>query len=644
LHVVQATMPRIIDKIKELTADTKLFFSVEFFPPKTEPGVINLYDRMERMALLRPAFVTVTWGTNCSTKDLSLDIGTAAQNLMGLETLLHLTCTNTPTETLLEILNSARANGIQNIFALRGDPDKSSKKNTGELKYAIDLIKLIRQHHGDYFGIAVAGYPEGHEESSSYEEDLENLRKKVEAGASLVITQLFYDINVFLKFVQDCRAIGIKCPIIPGLMPIHSYSAFVRCLPLMKTVPHDVLDALEPIKYNDEAVKDYGVRLLVDMVRKLSKHGVRGFHFFSLNLERSITRIVDELDLLDEQVQRELPWRKSANPRRYAAEEVRPIFWANRPKSYLAKTMAWDDFPNGRWGDSRSPAFGECDHHHTRLLLGSRVGKTVWANVNSVAEVISIFRKYIRGEIKSLPWFESSLAAESKLITEKLDKINSLGFLTINSQPSVHGVPSTEQSVGWGPVGGYVYQKEYVEFFCSPWDLSILLEVLNKDEFKFVSYMAVNSKGDDSRMNVTSVNAVTWGVFPGKEILQPTVVDPISFGVWKDEAFALWLAAFTDRAVVTLQDDPPPAVFQEIHDTWYLVNLVENDFVKGDLWTVFERVQQHPDFRPPKLEDEPDQKGKFDKKKLINRYFSDEKVPILDDPDDDLDDDPDDGD
>lgn len=615
-------MPRIIDKIRGLTADSKLFFSIEFFPPKTEAGVINLYDRMERIALLRPAFVTVTWGPGGSTRDLSMDICTAAQNFVGLETLLHITCSNTPTPVLLDTLQRARANGIQNIFALRGDPPEAGK---GDLHHAVDLVRLIRAHHGDYFGIAVAGYPEGHEESTSYEADLQHLKEKVDAGASLVITQLCYDVTAFLKFVKDCQSIGIKCPIIPGLMPIHSHSAFCRCLTLLKSVPTDVLEGLEPIKHNDEAVKDYGVQLVVRMVRQLSKHGVRGFHFFSLNLEKSITKIVDELDLVDEQVQRELPWRKSAHPRRNVAEDVRPIFWSNRPKSYLAKTMSWDDFPNGRWGDSRSPAFGESDHHHSRLLLGSRVSSTVWRGCHTVQDVIGVFVRYLRGEVKCLPWFEAGLAPESRLIREKLENINGLGFLTINSQPRINGMVSTDPYVGWGPVGGYVYQKEYVEFFCSPADLTVLIEVLASGPFRSVSYMAVNSKGDMPHANVAAANAVTWGVFPGREILQPTIADPASFLVWKDEAFALWLTAFADRAVQTLHGaEGPPPVFRDIHDHWFLVNLVENDFVAGDLWAVFAAVRAHPAFMA-KGPGSPAVLGKgFDRQMLLEKYFSGE--------------------
>eukprot|EP00667_Euglena_gracilis_P004419 EG_transcript_4439 len=620
-------MPRIIDKIGDLTSNSKLFFSFEFFPPKTDAGVTNLYDRMERMALMHPAFVTVTWGTNCSTRDVTMDICSAAQNFMGMETCLHLTCSNTKTETLLDVLEEAKASGIQNIFALRGDPHIEGQ---GDLPHAVDLIRLIRQHHGDYFGIAVAGYPEGHEESASYEDDLRHLKEKIDAGASLVITQLFYNVDVFLKFVQDCRDLGILCPIIPGLMPIHSYNGFVRCLPLLKSVPKEIHEALEPIKYDDEAVKEYGVRLIVSMVRQLRKHRVRGFHFFSLNLERSITCIIDELDLLDEQVRRELPWRKSANPRRHMAEDVRPIFWANRPKSYLARTMAWDDFPNGRWGDSRSPAFGECDHHHSRLLLGTRVSSTVWSNVRTVADVIRVFVQYLQGEVKCLPWFEAGLAPESREIAEKLENVNRLGFLSINSQPPVNGAPSTHPTFGWGPVGGYIYQKEYVEFFCSPADLAVLLAVLGTPQFQYVSYMAINQQGKatDLIANVASVNAVTWGVFPGKEIVQPTVVDPASFVVWKDEAFALWLATFRDRAVQTMQEVETPPIFQEIHDTWFLVNLVENDFVKGDLWNVFEQVKAHPDFKPKDVE-EPTAKKGFDKERLLAKYFSGEALADL---------------
>eukprot|EP01012_Entosiphon_sulcatum_P005937 TRINITY_DN12769_c0_g1_i1.p1 TRINITY_DN12769_c0_g1~~TRINITY_DN12769_c0_g1_i1.p1 ORF type:complete len:428 (-),score=70.82 TRINITY_DN12769_c0_g1_i1:53-1336(-) len=400
----------------------------------------------------------------------------------------------------------------------------------------------------------------------------------------------------------------------PGIMPIHSYAHFRRSIPHCKTVPPALLEAIEKVKDNEESVKDYGIQYAVGMVKRLAKAKVRGFHFFSLNLERSITRIVDELDMVDPAVQRDLPWRKSANARRRGLEEVRPIFWANRPKSYMARTMSWDEFPNGRWGDARSPAFGEPDeHYHSRYLLETKVGTSIWGTPACFYDVAEVFLQYIRGEIRSLPWFDQPLAVESQLIRDKLIFVNQNLFFTINSQPRVNGAPSADTTVGWGPLNGYVYQKEYVEFFCSPGHLEILLEIWK--DHPSVSYMAVTRSGKNNKRNVDGVNAVTWGVFPGKEIAQPTIVDPATFNVWKDEAFDLFTVPFTSA------HQEVPEVIQTIYDTWYLVNMVENDFVQNDLWTVFEEAVRHPNC--PLMQRQADDRRER-KKSVLMRYFASE--------------------
>jgi methylenetetrahydrofolate reductase (NADPH) len=268
---------------------------------------------------------------------------------------MHLTCTGLTREKVKEVLDQCKDAGVRNILALRGDPPQGSHEWApveGGFHYARDLVKFIRENYGDYFCISVAGFPEGHVDSVfTYEEDLKHLKAKVDAGADLIITQLFYDVESFLKFERDCRAIGITVPIIPGIMAIQSYKGFVRMTSYCKIrVPDFVKDALEPIKDDDEAVKNYGVELGIQMCNQLLGSG-RGIHFYTLNLERSVKRILEGLGLSNA-AHRTLPWRPSVEPKR-KAEVVRPIFWANRPKSYLARTESWDDFPNGRWGDAR---------------------------------------------------------------------------------------------------------------------------------------------------------------------------------------------------------------------------------------------------------------------------------------------------
>lgn len=248
--------------------------------------------------------------------------------------------------------------------------------------YAVDLVRYIRAEYGDYFGIAVAGYPEGHLQATSLDDDILRLKEKVDAGADFIVTQLFYDCDLFVQWVRKCREAGINCPIIPGIMPIQNYSGFVRMTTFCKTfVPREITDALEPIKDDDEQVKAFGVELGARMCRQLLSAGFYGLHFYTLNLERSVTLILESLGFVltvspsstvsSDFGSPRLPWKQSVVARRQM-EAVRPIFWSNRPQSYMDRTKSWDDFPNGRWGDATSPAFGDLnDYHLCSLRTGS---------------------------------------------------------------------------------------------------------------------------------------------------------------------------------------------------------------------------------------------------------------------------------
>jgi methylenetetrahydrofolate reductase (NADPH) len=179
--------------------------------------------------------------------------------------MMHLTCTNITVESLRKALNDAKKAGIKNILALRGDPPKGQeefKAIEGGFSNAVDLVKFIKQEHGDYFCVAVAGYPEGHLECDDKALDLQRLKDKIDAGGELVITQLFYDNDEFIAFVENARKIGITVPIIPGIMPIQSYGGFNRMTEFCKTkVPQHIRDSLEPIQHDEEKVKQYGIDL-----------------------------------------------------------------------------------------------------------------------------------------------------------------------------------------------------------------------------------------------------------------------------------------------------------------------------------------------------------------------------------------------
>ncbi|KAM7280071.1 hypothetical protein ACFE04_007205 [Oxalis oulophora] len=590
---------KVIDKIVEAASSDKTVFSFEFFPPKTDDGVDNLFDRMERMVSHNPTFCDITWGAGGSTADLTLEIANRMQNIVCVETMMHLTCTNMPLDKIDHALETIKGYGIQNVLALRGDPphgqDKFVQIQDG-FACALDLVKHMRANYGDYFGITVAGYPEAHPDAigpnglaskEDYESDLLYLKSKVDAGADLIVTQLFYDIDIFFKFVDDCRQIGITCPIVPGIMPINNYKGFLRMTGFCKTkIPDEVTAALEPIKDNEEAVKNYGIHLATETCKKILAHGIKTLHLYTLNMEKSALAILLNLGLIEEQkIYRSLPWRRPTNVFR-VKEDVRPIFWANRPKSYITRTTGWDQYPHGRWSDSVNPSYGALtEHQFMRPRARDKKLKEEWVvPLNGIQDIQEKFRTYYRGELKSSPWSElDGLQPGTQIISEQLGSINLKGFLTINSQPAVNGEKSDSQTVGWGGPGGFVYQKAYLEFFCSKEKLNALVDKCQC--FSSITYVAVNKEGSlISNVGSADVNAVTWGVFPAKEIIQPTVVDPASFMVWKDEAFEIWSAAWAN---LYSEGDPSRKLLEQVQSSYYLVSLVDNDYIQGDIFAIF---------------------------------------------------------
>ncbi|KAJ1973124.1 methylenetetrahydrofolate reductase (NAD(P)H) met13 [Dimargaris xerosporica] len=569
---------KVVHKLEAAFEENRPVWSFEYFPPKTQQGVINLYDRLERMYKLGPEFIDVTWGAGGTTSDLTLEICRTAQSVYGLETCMHLTCTNMPIDKIDMALREAKDAGIQNILALRGDPPRGAAewvKCDNGFANAVDLVRYIRKQYDDYFCISVAGYPEGHIDSEDKEQDLHFLKAKVDAGADYIVTQLFYDTELFLRWVDQCRAIGINCPILAGIMPIQSYNGFQRMTTLCKTaVPDTIHQKLEPIKDDDQAVKNFGVQLAIDMCNQLRAGGHLGFHFYTLNLEKSTRLILEGLKFVAPvEKLRPLPWNPSKGRRR-RDESVRPIFWRNRTRSYIARTEGWDEFPNGRWGDSRSPAYGELDGYGMALRYNKDACLAQWNHPSSLEDVYATFAKYCLGQVKFLPWSDVPLNLEATLICDHLARINSQGFLTVNSQPAVNGANSADPNVGWGPKNGYVYQKAYLEFFVSAEALQPLVRSIERDH-PLITFYAVNRHGD-LKTNTSSdePNAVTWGVFPGQEIKQPTVVEVVSFMAWKDEAFELW----NQWAELYTPGSSSRQVIQEIADSWFLVNMVHNDF------------------------------------------------------------------
>ena len=585
---------KINEKIKSFSNLSRPFYSFEYFPPKTDFGLENLYSRLERMAHLEPAFVDITWGAGGSTAELTLEMSGKIQKFFGLDVMMHLTCTNMSRKDLHAALSAAKEHGVRNILALRGDaPDGTQNwvSSMDGLQHAADLVTYIRENFGDYFSIGVAGYPEGHQESGGdWKRDAGYLKEKVDRGADFVITQLFYDAHAFLRFRDYCHSIGIHVPIIPGIMPIHNYGRFIKFAEFCGVaVPESLRSRLETIKNDDSKVMQVGTDHCVELCETLLQAGVPGIHFYTLNLENSVTDVLVRLKLTkDSRERKAFPWRQATTDGRQQVEEIRPIYWSNRTASYLSRTSTWDDFPNGRWGDSRSPTFGELSDYH--LLRSGRTSarvreerREIWGDPTSEQEIYEVFARYCQGLVDRLPWSDLGLHSESGPLTDRLIALNRAGFLTINSQPQVHAATSSDPSVGWGGPGGYVFQKAYLEFFTTPSQWKKLKD--NLRGLPSVTWQAIDCGGDyDSNMAVGSANAVTWGVFPGKEIIQPTVVDTESFKIWREEAFDLWLH---DWAYIYDADSPSRALLEKIHSSYILINIVENDFVNGDLYRGF---------------------------------------------------------
>ncbi|KAJ1728365.1 methylenetetrahydrofolate reductase 1 [Coemansia biformis] len=556
---------KVSEKLRQAIASGEPFFSLEFFPPKTEQGLANLYERIERMARLGPLFAAVTWGAGGSTAQRTLELCSACQGVFGLETVMHLTCTNMDQAMVDEALEGAKEAGIQNILALRGDRPRNQEYQIGAngFAHAADLVRYIREKYGDYFCLGVAGYPEGHMESDDKDLDFEYFKEKVKAGADFVISQLVFDHELFTAWEAKCREHGIDIPIVPGILPVQSYQSFRRLAFLTKVhVPVELQEQLEAAKANDQAVKDIGAAHAVEAVRALRAAGACGVHLTTLNLENSVRRVLQQSGL--------------------AGERGTPA------PAVAAQKREWDDFPNGRWGDARSPAFGNVDAYGAMVRFDPQGASRVWGRPQQLDDVSELFVRYVRGEIAALPWSDEPLLAESEQIGAELARINGLGYWTLASQPALDGASSTDAVYGWGPRGGYVYQKAFVECFVSGDRFPPFLSRLQSMSGR-ITYYAANKHGDfmtnaHSSDAATAVTALTWGVFPGRAVVEPTLIDKVSFLAWRTEAFRTW----REWAEMFPVDSSEHRFLSQTADECWLVNVVDNEYKSPDaIWSLF---------------------------------------------------------
>ncbi len=272
--------------------------SFELFPPKTEEGIPSLLEAVDELCRYSPDFFTCTYGAGGSTQNRTMQVATAVKERTGCPVASHLTCVGSTVDELRAYLTHAKANGVDYIVALRGDPPKGEtefRQHKGGLSYANELVSLIRSEFPSY-GIAVAGYPETHQEAPSFEVDLANLKRKVDSGADIVVTQLFYQNEDFYRFRDACDRVGIRIPIVPGIMPVTNLGQIKRIASLCKAALPD--EFVERLSHKDDASWqfDVGVEFAQQQVRDLLDNGVPGIHFYVLNKSQATGQVLDAVE------------------------------------------------------------------------------------------------------------------------------------------------------------------------------------------------------------------------------------------------------------------------------------------------------------------------------------------------------------
>jgi len=286
--------------IRDLLRQQQPCFSFEFFPPRTREGAEQLYKTMVDLVLLRPSYVSVTYGAGGSTRELTHGLIIRIREHTGLTVVSHMTCVGSTKADIGEILREYQEHGIDDIMALRGDPQKeetSFRQPEGGFAHAADLVAFVT---GSFptMGIGVAGFPEGHAETPNRLMEMEHLKAKVDAGADYICTQLFFDNRDFYDFCERCEIAGITVPIIAGIMPVASLKGMQRMaeLALGARFPARLIKSLVRAR-DDEYVERVGIHWATEQVRDLIDHGVKGVHFYTLNRSKATLTIYETLGL-----------------------------------------------------------------------------------------------------------------------------------------------------------------------------------------------------------------------------------------------------------------------------------------------------------------------------------------------------------
>lgn len=273
--------------------------SFELFPPKTEQGDAALMRHMEVLMQFSPDYITCTYGAGGSTQTKTMDVITAVKTAFDVPVASHLTCVGSTADDLRSYLEEASRKEVDFLVALRGDPPQGNSKFQaveGGFSYANELVEFIRAEFPQ-FGMAVAGYPEVHQEALSAESDLENLKRKVDAGADIVITQLFYDNTDYFDFCDRCETAGIEVPIVPGILPVTNLAQIQRITSLCGSkLPDQFVQRLSQKEDDADWQFEVGVEFAAAQVKELIDQGAAGVHFYVLNKSQATLRVLEAVD------------------------------------------------------------------------------------------------------------------------------------------------------------------------------------------------------------------------------------------------------------------------------------------------------------------------------------------------------------
>ena len=285
-----------IDRLLGLGLPT---ISFEFFPPKTEQGFSSLYKTIDELHPLKPSYVSVTYGAGGSTREKTVELVSRIQNDLKIRAMAHLTCVGHTADEIGQVLDQLWNAGIRNVLSLRGDPPSGQSQfvaTEGGFGYANELAGFVRQRHD--FCIGVAGYPEGHPQCLNKIRDMEHLKRKIDAGGDFAITQLFFDNEEFYRWRDAARRMGIKVPLVAGIMPIGNVAQIKRFISMCGAkIPHPLLLKLEGLENDPEAVYAAGIDHAVEQCRDLLANKVDGLHFYTLNKSKATVEIVKALNV-----------------------------------------------------------------------------------------------------------------------------------------------------------------------------------------------------------------------------------------------------------------------------------------------------------------------------------------------------------